>query len=80
MRPKDAYKGKRRGRSDYTLNCSGGFMLPGTQGDRISVPLSPNTPSPYKPYASQAYHRMGMRRRGFLARMGCSEWLRQYLL
>ena len=37
MRPKDAYKGKRRGRSDYTLNCSGGFMLPVTQKDRISV-------------------------------------------
>ena len=41
MRPKDAYRGKRRGHSDYTLNCSGGFCYTPNQGDRISVPLSP---------------------------------------
>ena len=38
MRPKDAYRGKRRGRSDYTLICSRGFFDTCKLGDRKAIP------------------------------------------
>ncbi len=49
MRLKDAYKRKRRGRSDYILNCSLGFGFSGTQETESPSPclFSQETESPF---------------------------------